>query len=150
MIKYFLLLITIIIPGFAQQISKGDLNEQVLGYFLYGNNTYLVTPKGYIALNPSDVNKQYEDYYRQVYKDSTIINPNFVVEPQGSENGMHFIMPFLDLSKYADSYLPGADTLRVMDVLNYNSNGQLIIEDNWQSKLEQGYIKSNLAVDKVK
>lgn len=70
------------------------LNKKVYGYVTHNNQIYLVTDNGLLNIYQNEsTNKQWQDYYREIYKDSTIINPNTVIEPNLSNSFFNFIIP---------------------------------------------------------
>ena len=63
-------------------------NEQVLGFINDANGKIIVTDKGYFLIKSKD---PYQEYYRRIYKDSTIVNPNKVI------NGNNFEVNFIPI-----------------------------------------------------
>ncbi len=63
-------------------------NEQVIGFINDANGKIIVTDKGYFLIKNRD---PYEEYYRRIYKDSTIVNPNKVI------NGNNFEVNFIPI-----------------------------------------------------
>ena len=61
--------------------NKNDkLDQQVYGYVINNNKIYLVTDNGFLSVYKNNkTNKQWEDYYGEIYHDSTIINPNTLI-----------------------------------------------------------------------
>ncbi len=69
-----------------------------------------MSPKGEICPADSfynvDINDFYTQYYRMVYRDSTLINPNYIL-PQKKNNSIIFLMDiseFIDKNKYGFNY----------------------------------------------
>ncbi|MDX1699885.1 MAG: hypothetical protein R3250_04660, partial [Melioribacteraceae bacterium] len=64
---------------FSLKISAQNNNIEdslVKGFVSSESGNYLIVEDGYIELPASD---PYEEYYRMVYNDSTIVNPNTVI-----------------------------------------------------------------------
>ena len=98
--KKILIIIVLIFSSsllFAQNKKsnkRNKLNEQVYGYVTHNNQIYLVTDNGLLNVHQNEnTNKQWQDYYREIYNDSTIINPNTVIEPNLSNTFFNFIIP---------------------------------------------------------
>ncbi|MBU1100851.1 MAG: hypothetical protein KKA84_10660 [Bacteroidetes bacterium] len=105
---------------------SNDLNETVIGVILYGNDTYLVTPRGYINVAEDDINKQSENYYRQVYGDSTIVNPNLIINPANDSNILHFITPFIGLDSESEYLKNLPQGCKLIDFMSVNENGEFV------------------------
>ncbi len=83
----------------AQTDSTGDksVNSKngFYGLVQNGNRYFLIDRQGILQLKKQDA---FQKYYRKIYSDSTIQNPNFIIDPNGNlENFMPFI--FLDSSE---------------------------------------------------
>lgn len=73
---------------FAQTSS---IEEQFVKGFIaseFGN--YLIVDNGYINLVGYD---PYEEYYKMIYNDSTIVNPNIVISDNYSVNIIPYLFP---------------------------------------------------------
>lgn len=138
--KYFLItfLFCITINTSAQLVidsSAVDLDDRVNALVIYGNNKYLNTENGLIFLTGKD---PYEEYYRMIYSDSTITNPNTVIEPNGSANSMFYFIPPIDVKEWADNYIDITDQIYLKDVYLLN-NGAVVINpdiEKYLNKLE--------------
>lgn len=95
--KTVLILIFFTITTFAQDDGI-DPNIPISGVINSIDGIYLIYGNGFIEL---DQNDSYEEYYRRIYNDSTIVNPNTVI--QGNYN-ISFI-PYLDFqNKHYEEY----------------------------------------------
>lgn len=124
MIRFlFIILFAIIQTGLAQSLGHNDLEEQVRGLFLYGNNSYLVTSKGYIMVPPSDINDEYEQYYQTIYGDSTITNPNTVIDPPKNFMAPSYIVPFININDLGENYSHIKEEVFLYDFLTIDETG---------------------------
>ncbi len=113
---------------FAQDIEIQ--NKLVEGILYSGNETFLILDNGFIKINESD---SYEKYYRKIYNDSTIINPNTVIRNSIDLNIIPFINPaynsrkhffkqpmnlglFINLQNYQRNFLT-PEALKIIDSL---------------------------------
>ena len=79
--------------------SDKELNKNVYGYVINGNRIYLVTDNGFLSVYKNNkTNKQWEDYYKKIYDDSTIVNPNTVIETNNNNAYLNYIIP-VDVNK---------------------------------------------------
>ena len=70
------------------------LNTRVYGYAIYKGQDYLATERGFLPVNSNrNNNEKWQDYYRRVYGDSTIVNPNTIIGENGSQFPIQFFMP---------------------------------------------------------
>lgn len=81
----------------SQNITKKDVNQEVHGIVYHGNEQYLVTNNGYIKVGNSNKGKSENDkwteYYRKAYGDSTIQNPNTIIEQPSLNIPIQFFLP---------------------------------------------------------
>lgn len=73
--------------------AQVDTSSKVVGLVLQGNEVYLMMEDGFLLIENSD---PYEEYYRKIYNDSTIVNPNTELKPL--ENFQ--IIPFLNPNSF--------------------------------------------------
>ena len=106
----------------AQEKNKEILNERVSGIIESNNVFYLVTDKGLLKINSSK--DPYEEYYRQVYDDSTITNPNTVIPSPDNDSILNFINPVIDLSKFGGEKFNIPDGVYLYDFMQIDSTGQ--------------------------
>jgi len=110
---------------FAQNkkyIKKDKLDKQVYGYVINNNKIYLVTDNGFLnVFNNEKTNKQWEDYYREIYNDSTIVNPNKVI---GSKNNtsLNFIIP-VNINNWVKQKYSFKNDLHLYDFIRVDSSG---------------------------
>ena len=95
-----ILLLTFLILSdslFSQNITYQDVNTVVQGIVYNGNDQYLVTDKGYIKIENKSrrksENDQWTEYYRKAHGDSTIKNPNTIIEQPGLNIPIQFFLP---------------------------------------------------------
>ncbi len=80
---------------FAQDISF-DLSEDVTGIVTSNEGVYLVLKEGLTQIKQTN---PYAEYYRAIYNDSTIINPNTELKTEFNLNIIPFISPTLKQHK---------------------------------------------------
>jgi len=86
------LIVIFLFPIFLfAQANNLELNKSVNGIITSNEGTYLVIDEGLILIRKTD---PYEEYYRRIYKDSTIVNPNTEFKDDFNLN----IIPFFLLS----------------------------------------------------
>lgn len=76
----FFLSILLFSVAFSQSI---DDKVSILGLYNDGHSQYLVTEKGLLDV---DINKAYEKYYQMIYQDTTITNPNTIINSNRNLN----------------------------------------------------------------
>lgn len=69
-------------------------------YYYPHDNTYRAD-----SLKKQDINDFYTNYYRKIYKDSTLINPNYII-PHTNNNSIIFIM---DINEFIKNNNMGLD-----------------------------------------
>jgi len=91
-LKFILLLLLFISSQlFSQEIK--NLDQSVVGMVTSNEGTFLILENGYLQISRND---SYIDYYRKIYKDSTIVNPNTEIK---SDYNINFI-PYLSPTQY--------------------------------------------------
>jgi hypothetical protein len=80
---------------FAQDNSY-DMNKSVTGIVTSNEGVYLILKKGLTQISQID---PYEEYYRAIYNDSTIINPNTELKTEFNLNIIPFISPTIKQHK---------------------------------------------------
>ncbi len=73
---------------FSQEIK--NIDQKVFGFLESNGKTYFVLQDGYLLLKSND---DYIEYYREIYKDSTITNPNTEIKSEYSVNFIPYLMP---------------------------------------------------------
>ncbi|MFH1194486.1 MAG: hypothetical protein V1720_02160 [bacterium] len=113
--------------------SSVDLNDRVQALVIYGENKYLYTEKGLIYLTGKD---PYEEYYRKIYSDSTITNPNTVINSNSNMNSLFYFMPAMNVRDWADDYININDSIYLKDIFLLN-NGAVVINPDMEKYLQQ-------------
>ena len=72
-----------------------DLDEKVNGILTSDEGTYLILNQGFMQISKIDI---YTEYYRQIYNDSTLVNPNTELKDDFSLT----IIPYLTPSTFND------------------------------------------------
>ena len=86
-----LLIILYFLPFLLQsQVVEYDNEQMVHGIMTSSNGAYLVQDKGFIAIDETNL---YTEYYREIYNDSTLINPNTIIKQEFNLNILPFILP---------------------------------------------------------
>ena len=123
----FILFIFISTIAFAQKAEKSsDLNYQVLGIVINGGNYFLNTDKGLVKINNEE--DPFEEYYRKIYNDSTIINPNTEIKPIGFYSSINFFNPAIDISQWAEKYNTFGNKLYLYDFMEIDENGNYVFK----------------------
>ncbi len=94
------------------------------GILFYGNSSFLVTAGGFLQLPDQEINDEYRDYYRKVYGDSTIVNPNTVLANNDSEV-LQYIVPFINVSDFGKNFINLPDDYQLNDFLATDSSGRV-------------------------
>ncbi len=124
--KMFALLIFYIFTSVsAQNITTQNLNEVVRGVVYQGNEQYLITDNGYIKVesNKKSVNDKWTEYYRKAYGDSTIQNPNTIIEQPSLNIPIHFFMP-IGGRGWFDREVDFTDEAFLYDFIEMDENGK--------------------------
>jgi len=102
--------------------EKGDkhLSEVVHGLVIHGNEQYLVTDSGYLKVAQSQ--DQWQEYYQKVYGDSTIQNPNTIIEPH-SYNSLNFFHPIININEWIDERYGFEGDMFLYDFMRMDQNG---------------------------
>ncbi|MDA3862219.1 MAG: hypothetical protein PF445_13450 [Melioribacteraceae bacterium] len=94
--KILILYITLFCTNLvAQNITTQNLKDVVRGVVYQGNEQYLVTENGYIKVENSkkSVNDEWTEYYSKAHGDSTIQNPNTIIEQPSLNIPIQFFLP---------------------------------------------------------
>ncbi|MFZ1289777.1 MAG: hypothetical protein WAR79_06790 [Melioribacteraceae bacterium] len=73
---------------FSQEIK--NLNQNVLGMINSNDEIYLILENGYLKLESDEA---YIEYYKQIYNDSSITNPNTEIKENYSVNFFPYLIP---------------------------------------------------------
>lgn len=85
--KTIIIILFFTIPFFAQELTNKFVEEIIYS----GDEIFLMVDDGFLKINQTD---SYEEYYRKIYNDSTITNPNTILNSNVDLN----IIPFINLS----------------------------------------------------
>lgn len=89
MMKFYL--ITILYPLFCfGQISSINLEQNVSGLISTSDGVYLILEQGFMQISQTDI---YTEYYREIYDDSTLVNPNTEIRTEYDLNIIPYIIP---------------------------------------------------------
>ena len=117
-----ILFILIAVSAFAQKTQKpSGLNCEVLGIVINGGNYFLNTDQGLVKINNED--DPFEEYYRKIYNDSTIVNPNTELKSAGYNSAINFFNPAIDISQWAEEYNTFGNKLYLYDFMEVDENG---------------------------
>ncbi len=107
----------------AQNINSKNMNDVVHGIVYHGNQQYLVTDNGYIKVenNRKSVNDQWTDYYRKAYGDSTIQNPNTIIEQPRLNIPIQFFFPIG--GNWIEKEYDFKENAYLYDFLEHDENG---------------------------
>jgi len=122
--KFFILFIVFYSSVVAQNITSQNLNEAVRGIVYQGNEQYLITDNGYIKVQNSkkSINDQWTEYYRKAYGDSTIQNPNTIIEQPSLNIPIQFFMP-IGGRGWFDREAKFSDEAFLYDFVEHDDNG---------------------------
>lgn len=107
LILVILLFISSKILGQVDSMGNKSVNSdnRFYGLIQNGNQYFLIGKKGVMQLNKQDA---FQKYYRKIYSDSTIQNPNFILQPNYDELGQQLFIPFI----FIDGNLPFNNKLK--------------------------------------
>ncbi|OGU36498.1 MAG: hypothetical protein A2068_05910 [Ignavibacteria bacterium GWB2_35_6b] len=126
--KSLLILFVFISSIVAAQVTDttSGLNYEVLGLVYQNNNYYFITEKGLIKIgNDEDA---LQKYYREIYNDSTIVNPNIEIKPQDFSSSDNYYNPAIDLSQWTEKYNTYGNKLYLYDFMEMDENGNYIFK----------------------
>ena len=93
-----LLFIFILSPIFLfSQENIFNENEIIYGIITSEKGTYLVLEKGLMRITEND---SYIEYYKNIYNDSTIVNPNTEIKNNINLNIIPFLSPQMNQQKF--------------------------------------------------
>jgi len=116
---------TIILYAQNSRTSQSNyLNTRVYGYVIYDGHDYLATEKGFLPVNSNqNSNEKWQDYYRKIYGDSTIVNPNTIIGENNSQFPIQFFMP-LDVNAWTNKQYSFTDQMYLNNFMQIDSNGK--------------------------
>ena len=119
--KTILILICFTTIIFAQD-NELDPNIPISGVINSIDGIYLIYDHGFIQLDQNDT---YEEYYRKIYNDSTIVNPNTII--QGNYN-LSFI-PYLNFQNKQYEEYTLDEPLKFGHLIQINPHGSYKITE---------------------
>ena len=84
---YIIILIPFLCFG---QTESFDFEQNVTGIVSTSEGSYLIVKQGFIKISEANI---YTEYYRTIYNDSTLINPNTEIKSDHGLNIIPFILP---------------------------------------------------------
>lgn len=72
------------------QFDSNDLEKTVIGVITSNEGDYLILNEGLIRISTTD---NYLEYYKAIYNDSTVVNPNTEIKEDFNLNLIPFIIP---------------------------------------------------------
>lgn len=101
-------------------IYSQEINDEVLGLIDNGGNgKFIITTAG-IKEVKDDV---YLEYYKSIYEDSTITNPNMILNSKSVR-----IIPVIDPKDWTNLNYEIAPNVYFYDFIDYDSTGTIIIK----------------------
>lgn len=86
-----ILLILLFFPCLSfSQFDSNDLEKTVVGIITSNEGDYLILKEGFIRISTTD---KYLEYYKAIYNDSTIVNPNTEIKEEFNLYLIPFIIP---------------------------------------------------------
>ena len=110
---------------YSQNITTQNLNDVVRGVVYQGNEQYLITDNGYIKVESSkkSVNDEWTEYYRKAYGDSTIQNPNTILEQPSLNIPIQLFLP-IGGRGWFDREVEFSDEAFLYDFIKMDENGK--------------------------
>ncbi|MGD8781473.1 MAG: hypothetical protein PVH88_21220 [Ignavibacteria bacterium] len=126
--KNYLLLILLVLGSAlnAQSMNDDWLKLPVVGLIEQNGIYYLQTEKGLLKIQ--DEEDALEKYYQKVYGDSTIQNPNTILNQQNNYSFPNFIVPQIDISEWSDQYTP-IRNMYLHQFIKVDDSGNIFIID---------------------
>ncbi len=100
-------------------IAQNDyfgIEERVTGIITTNEGSYLILNQGFMQINKIDI---YTEYYRQIYNDSTIVNPNTELK----DNFSFTIIPYLNPNQFNNRF-DFAEPMNLGIFLQLNESGK--------------------------
>ena len=99
-----------------------DLQDSTIGMIQENNIIYLITKDKYFVLTSND---PYEEYYRKIYGDSTLINPNTELKENFNIN----IVPFINANNELQNQFTFDEPVKISLLLQFNKSKELKLTD---------------------
>lgn len=111
----------------GQNITSQNLSDTVLGVVCKGNEQYLITESGYLKISSTakSINDKWTEYYRKAYGDSTIQNPNKIIEEDNLVFPVQLFIP-LDDENWFDRKINFEDSVFLYNFLKVDTTGKFI------------------------
>lgn len=121
----------------AQDIYYSDYSDSLAAVINYGGKSFLVYKQGAVveSKDKGSINDFYTNYYRKIYNDSTLVNPNFIIEDNNNIN----IYPVINISDLINSNILPID----YNCLINSGNNQFTV-DTKNSNLLSNYLINSL------
>ncbi|HED07988.1 MAG TPA: hypothetical protein ENI57_07725 [Ignavibacteria bacterium] len=114
---------TLLIAQNKKNKKSDKLDKQVFGYVINNNRIYLVTDNGFLSVYKNNkTNKQWEDYYREIYNDSTIVNPNTIINTNLGSTSLNYIIP-ININNWVKQKYSFKDDVYLYDFIRIDSSG---------------------------
>lgn len=112
--------------AFAQNLTNQSLIDAVHGVVYHGNEQYLITDKGYLKVpnNKKSINDQWTEYYRKTYGDSTIQNPNTIIEQSSLNIPIQYFLT-IGNDRWYDKEIEFEEEAFLYDFIEGDDNGNL-------------------------
>ena len=117
--KTFFFLVLFPLFLFSQEILP-DLDRNVNGIINTSEGAYLILEEGLTQISKTNA---YTEYYRRIYNDSTIVNPNTELKEEFNLNIIPFLSP--SINEYNRIDFQDSQQLRLFIQLNDNSGYSL-------------------------
>ncbi len=122
-----LLFMSVAIIAQEKNETQNDFfNLQVYGLIQQSGNHYLQTERGLLPIQTEE--DALTKYYQKVYGDSTIQNPNTILNSQNNFSMPNFIVPQIDISEWSDQYTP-INNMFLHQVISVDESGNIYVID---------------------
>jgi hypothetical protein len=126
-VKKILLALFVAVSIIAQEDSAIE-NKYVTGILSTSDGVYLILEDGFLRINEID---PYEEYYRMIYNDSTIVNPNTIISGDFEWN----VIPFL-VNSHTRRRINLEDPLLVGALIQINEQNQTFLSTYAQNLID--------------
>ncbi|MBI9070358.1 MAG: hypothetical protein JEY94_02100 [Melioribacteraceae bacterium] len=126
---YFALLFLTATLIFPQETDNKLLNQKIKAIARANQNVYLILDDKAVKM---DINKVYEEYYKTIYQDTSIVNPNTILN-----SGKIEIIPIIDIMQSFTSYKYLSEDIFLYNVFEKDSSGNLIPQERIYSVIDK-------------
>lgn len=124
--------VSVLITAQGNNNNQNDiLNLQVMGLIQQSGSYYLQTSKGLLKIQ--DEEDALEKYYQKAHGDTTIQNPNTILNQQNNYSFPNFIVPQIDISEWSDQYAP-IENMYLYEFIKVDENGNIFVIDGTLQK----------------